>query len=94
MIDENAVPMPTMLATVVPKVNDSGIVESWLCVDCGINTAPGFPSGDVIRDSLARDGKVKITFDCNSEIYTTAYGKRRGWRHTAAVSASDAWRND
>jgi hypothetical protein len=30
------------------KKIDDAIVESWLCVDCGVNTAPGVPNGATV----------------------------------------------
>jgi hypothetical protein len=54
--------------------------ESWACVDCGINTAPGFPSKERIERVLAADWNNKgipITICEDSEIYTV---KRAVWR--------------
>jgi hypothetical protein len=36
---------------------EDNITESRMCVDCGINTAPGIPDGPTIRVALARDGE-------------------------------------
>ena len=35
------------------KAVQDNIVESWLCVDCGVNTAPGCLSGPELRIALA-----------------------------------------
>jgi hypothetical protein len=45
-------------------------VESWLCVDCGVNTAPGFPSGPEIRVAFALGTKkLQLTMTTDSEVY-------------------------
>jgi hypothetical protein len=55
--------------------------ESWACIDCGINTAPGFPSRVEVerryRTSVAIEklsGKAPelatLTFDERCEVYT------------------------
>jgi hypothetical protein len=43
---------------------DYTITESWLCIDCGINTAPGVPDGTEIRRQLEASGL--------SDMHTTA----------------------
>lgn len=35
------------------KAVQDNIVESWLCVDCGVNTHPGCPDGPQTRIDLA-----------------------------------------
>jgi len=40
------------------KVADN-ITESWLCVDCGVNTAPGIPDGPTTRIEMALKGTAK-----------------------------------
>jgi hypothetical protein len=46
------------------------IVESWVCVDCGVNTAPGFPSGPEAGIAFARGAKrVPQRFDRETEVY-------------------------
>jgi hypothetical protein len=51
--------------------------ESWACVDCGINTAPGMLSREQMeqafaQQALALDPKegVEQTIDQHSEVYT------------------------
>jgi hypothetical protein len=56
------------------KAVQDNIVESWLCVDCGTNTAPGFPSGPEMRLAIALGDKkldvtFDVTFDSNTEVY-------------------------
>jgi len=54
----------------------SNITESWLCIDCGINTAPGCSNRIQLEQAwrssvLSRSGKegVTQTFDKWSEVY-------------------------
>jgi hypothetical protein len=56
------------------------MVESWLCVDCGVNTAPGIPSGPRKRELIERGEGATFTIDGNSEVYTVrdAIWKRAG----------------
>lgn len=49
-------------------VKDS-LVESRLCVDCGVNTAPGFPDGPTARIEIALYGKSIMRFSCENEVY-------------------------
>ena len=44
--------------------------DSWACVDCGINTAPGIPNAERMRLEIAAFGNIKWTIDENSEVYT------------------------
>jgi len=47
--------------------------ESWACVDCGINTAPGFPNRKQMEEAFARDWNgqgCKIKINAYSEVYT------------------------
>jgi hypothetical protein len=50
------------------KKNDN-ITESWLCVDCGVNTAPGIPDGPTTRVQLTLMGKSNSTITRFSELY-------------------------
>ena len=64
------------------KAVQDNITESWLCVDCGVNTAPGKPDGPQTRIDLALYGETEITFDHNSEVYHVrdAVWKQAGMR--------------
>jgi hypothetical protein len=56
------------------------IPESWACVDCGINTAPGFLNRGQAEQAFAADWEnqgVKQTVDEWSEVYTV---KSAVWR--------------
>ena len=47
--------------------------ESWCCIDCGINTAPGCLNREQLEQAMARDWSgqgVNQTIDEFSEIYT------------------------
>ena len=52
------------------------IPESWLCVDCGVNTQPGCPDGPTTRIDLSLYGKSTVTLDDKSEVYSV---KRELW---------------
>jgi hypothetical protein len=43
--------------------------ESWLCVDCGLNTAPKMPDRKQIDLALALYGKTECGYGSDSEIY-------------------------
>jgi hypothetical protein len=55
------------------KVND-GVVESWLCVDCGVNTAPGFLDGANTRARIELTGACDVSITSDSEIYMVRSG--------------------
>jgi hypothetical protein len=59
------------------KAVKDNIVESWVCVDCGVNTAPGVPGGPQTRIDVALHGKSEARFDGNSECYMV---KEAVWR--------------
>ena len=42
--------------------------ESWHCIDCGVNTAPGFPTRSQLHAGI--DGGVLSLFTPDQEIYT------------------------
>jgi hypothetical protein len=45
--------------------------DSWWCVDCGVNTAPGCPNrGEIEQAFAAGQESVKVTISARSEIYT------------------------
>jgi len=52
-------------------LRDTNVVESWLCIDCGYNTAPGmFGRVELQRAFEANGGQgVNQTIDKNSEVY-------------------------
>jgi hypothetical protein len=58
------------------KACKDNIVESWLCIDCGVNTHPGSPSGPEVRIDLALRGACTYAFDHCCEVYTV---KRELW---------------
>jgi hypothetical protein len=51
------------------KAVQDNIVESWLCVDCGVNTNPGSPSGPEARIDFALTGESTAVHSCASEVY-------------------------
>jgi len=60
------------------KAVQDNIVETWLCVDCGVNTAPGFPTGPEIRIAFARGEEgVDLRLGRDTEIYDV---KNSIWR--------------
>jgi len=44
---------------------------SWLCIDCGLNTAPGMSTRAEIYKAMVVEGKEELaqTIDANSEVY-------------------------
>jgi hypothetical protein len=51
------------------KAVQDNIVECWLCVDCGVNTAPGVPDGPQLRLDIALNGQTEARYDRNTEVY-------------------------
>lgn len=51
------------------KAVQDNIVESWLCIDCHVNTAPGFLSGPETRVAFALGKSVPMHFDDTTEVY-------------------------
>jgi hypothetical protein len=53
------------------------IPESWLCIDCGFNTAPGLKNRAEMEAAIAKlgalweaGGSVSTSVDSSSEVYT------------------------
>jgi len=80
--------------------------ESWDCIGCGINTAPGMPGRIEIErryntstasKTLSATGKAPplatMRFDDRCEVYTVrdSVWRRLGWGRWAAAFASAAW---
>jgi hypothetical protein len=53
--------------------------ESWLCVDCGVNTAPGCMTRKETELAFALHGEVGNVFTAESEVYTVT---SEVWRAT------------
>jgi hypothetical protein len=63
-------PNDRKLITMVPiDAEAEGVTESWLCVDCGANTARRSPNGPSVRSDLALKGKCEIYIDSSTEMY-------------------------
>jgi hypothetical protein len=45
------------------------VPESWLCVDCGVNTAPGVPDRRKTEADLIIHGSSAVCFSTDSEVY-------------------------
>jgi len=45
------------------------ITKSWLCVDCGVNTAPGVPDVEEAIRQLEAKGGYSARIDASSEVY-------------------------
>jgi hypothetical protein len=45
------------------------VTEDWLCIDCGVNTAPGFPDGRTTLQEVEATGGSTITVGADSEVY-------------------------
>jgi len=55
------------------RIPKGRLPESWACIDCGINTAPGFLNRAEMEQALAADWNkqgVAQTVDDWSEVYT------------------------
>jgi hypothetical protein len=84
----------------IPK---GAIPESWNCVDCGVNTAPGLYGRAMMEAAIAaigvaaweREG-VEQTYDDQTEVYTVreAIWKRPAWIPMAVACASAVWSSD
>lgn len=48
------------------------IPESWCCIDCGRNTAPGCANKAEMEKTFAADANASVTqhFDNDTEVYT------------------------
>jgi hypothetical protein len=46
------------------------ITEDWLCVDCGVNTAPGLSDGPTTLREVNETGEFSGMVGFDSEIYT------------------------
>jgi hypothetical protein len=51
--------------------------ESWACIDCGVNTAPGMKNRIQIEQALMIATSAEQSFDDQSEIYTV---KQKIWK--------------
>jgi hypothetical protein len=60
------------------------VPESWLCVDCGINTAPGCPTRKETELAITLHGNAENVITDESEIYTV---KDEVWR----ASGLEGW---
>ena len=61
------------------------VPESWNCIDCGINTAPGCLNRLQMEQALAidwADQGVKQTFNDRTEVYTV---KASVWRAASMI---------
>jgi hypothetical protein len=62
---------------IIRPTDIASITESWSCIDCGINTAPGCPDGPTLRRELVLKREVPIYFDDNTEVYAV---RDRVWK--------------
>ena len=53
------------------KEEDINAPVSWLCIDCGFDTAPGMSTRAEIYKAMVVEGKEELsqTIDANSEVY-------------------------
>jgi hypothetical protein len=63
----------TKIQFTINKTNfdTGGGTDSWDCVDCGVNTAPGLKNGIEMKQAFAADWNISImqTVDTSSEVY-------------------------
>ena len=48
---------------------DGHVTEDWLCIDCGVNTAPGIADGKTALKQIETDGVSLSTIGPDSEVY-------------------------
>jgi hypothetical protein len=53
--------------------------ETWLCVDCGTNTAPGIRDRKHVDMDIAIYGQSSATYDDNTEVY---HLREEVWKNT------------
>jgi hypothetical protein len=57
--------------------------ESHQCVDCGFNTAPGWPPRELAEYLMSRDGGCSLTLTPDAEVYIV---KDSVWEATGLAS--------
>jgi hypothetical protein len=80
--------------------------ESWCCMDCGVNTAPGHPNRKELEGLYIRSAVIKkltgketpsprrrSTTDARFTPFAIPCGKRQAWSRWAAASASAVLRS-
>jgi hypothetical protein len=50
-------------------LRDPNTPESWDCVDCGRDTAPGVPGRTAMAEALKAEGKCRTVFHTDCEVY-------------------------
>jgi hypothetical protein len=50
------------------KIADN-VTDSWLCVDCGVDTTPGIPNGATIRAQVTLTGGSNPVLAADGELY-------------------------
>jgi hypothetical protein len=51
------------------KIRATGTPESWNCIDCGVNTAPGHPDCFRLAEDFKRFGRSKTVCSDQAEVY-------------------------
>jgi hypothetical protein len=66
-------------------MTDSGIPQSWNCIDCGFNTGPGQKTYKQVERAFHRTGQVKQTICNKSEIYMVkaSVWKKAGMKYSS-----------
>jgi hypothetical protein len=66
-------PKKTKITFVIRKsdFDGGGLTDSWNCVDCGVNTAPGLQNTIQMKKAFAADWNISLvqTVDTSSEVY-------------------------
>ncbi|SRR6266480_4105913 len=65
------------------EIRSAGIPESWDCIDCGMNTAPGCPNAIQVEQPFAHNGKARMAYDERSEVYTV---KSAVWKDAGSAA--------
>jgi hypothetical protein len=60
-----------MSDTTIPALAgaEDNITESWVCIDYGINTAPGIPDGPETRRQFEALDHIDVTVNRQTEVY-------------------------
>lgn len=64
-------------ALLMKDTEEDSVTESWLCVDCGVNTSPGMPPGPMMRAELKNHKEVECSIGLDSEVYMV---RKKVWK--------------
>jgi hypothetical protein len=89
---EGGLSAATGRGTVMKRMDLRGLIpESWACIDCGINTAPGCLNRIRTEEAFAADWNgegVPSTFDERTEVYIV---KPATWKAAGMEDDKELW---